>query len=197
VGARRVAFWGSDGHVDSVPLALALGDHALLAYGMNGAWLPRAHGYPLRALVPGLYGFKNVKWLRAVEVVEGDYLGHWQQRGWTQTAVIHTTARIDVVRPLAGRRLLVAGVAFGGARGVRRVDVRLGGGPWHPAVLHTPPLSGMTWVQWQVLLALPAAGGTATVEARATDGRGHLQEATARPSFPDGPTGLHSVTITL
>jgi len=197
-GARRVVFWATDGHVDSVPLEMATSEHALLAYGMNGSWLPRAHGFPLRALVPGLYGFKNVKWLSAVEVIGHDFLGHWQQRGWTQAATIHTTARIDTVRHLPDGRLLAAGVAFGGARGIASVRVRLNGGAWQPTRLHTPPLSPLSWVQWQTTLRLPPGyRGMATVTARATDGHGHPQEAASRQSYPDGAAGLHSVSVSI
>lgn len=100
---------------------------------------------------------------------------------------------------LTARRLLVAGVAFAGARGISRVDVRIANKAWQPAVLNAPALSTMTWVQWQVMLPIAhgQGGQTVAVEARATDGHGHPQESMMRATYPDGAAGLHSVTVTL
>ncbi|MGH9173380.1 MAG: molybdopterin-dependent oxidoreductase, partial [Vicinamibacterales bacterium] len=89
-GAVDVVLRGSNGYSDSIPLAKALEDTTLLAYGMNGTTLPRSHGFPCRLYVPGLYGEKHVKWLQEIELVEYDYLGFWQERGWTDIAIVNT-----------------------------------------------------------------------------------------------------------
>jgi DMSO/TMAO reductase YedYZ molybdopterin-dependent catalytic subunit len=189
--AGWVSFEAPDGHREQLPLERARDPLVLVAYGMNGAWLDPAHGFPVRLLATGLYGFRSVKWLSRIELLADPRPGHWEERNWT-AAAIHTTARVDVVQrgPDGG---LAAGVAFAGVRGVSAVEARVNGGPWRPARLHTPPLSGAMWVQWRVNLDLPS--GEARVEARAVDGRGVPQDETARGQFPNGATGLHGVVL--
>lgn len=191
--ARRVVFYAPDEHSDSLPIELARQEDVLIALGMNGEYLTRAHGFPARLLVPGIYGFKSVKWLQRIELIGGDYQGHWQRRGWTLDASVHTVARIDVARREDGR-LLVAGVAYTGRRGVSAVELRANGGPWQPADLHAPPLSGLTWVQWRGWLN-PAGPGSLRIEARAFDAAGQPQDEPARDPFPDGASGLHAVQL--
>jgi DMSO/TMAO reductase YedYZ molybdopterin-dependent catalytic subunit len=192
-GALKIAFRAPDDHTDSLPVALAMQDEVLLAYGMNGSTLSYDHGYPLRLHVPGIYGFKNVKWLTQIEVTTENYQGHWQQRGWTDDATIHTTSRIDVIRPEDGK-LLLAGIALAGTRGISQVEVRREGDPsWTPAELHTPPLSGITWIQWRAWL--PFIPGEGRYQVRATDGTGAPQSEKYKLQFPDGAEGLHSVYV--
>lgn len=195
-GAAHLRFRAPDGHREGAGVAEALQSGALVAYAMNGEWLSAAHGAPARLLLPGLYGFRSVKWLIGITVLPGPEAGHWEARGWTARA-IHPTARVDLVRvddgPGAG--LLTAGIAFAGRRGVGAVDVRVNGGPWQPAELHTPPLGEATWVQWRA--RLPLAGGEVRVEARASDGRGQPQDEARRGQFPSGATGLHGLTVRL
>src|SRR5436190_9008737 len=187
---------GTDGHEESVPLDLALRPENLVAYAMNGDLLTRLHGHPARTLIPGLYGFKQVKWLSRVELAPDSYRGCWPQRGWTDDATIRTTARVDLARRESGR-LLAAGMALAGRRSISAVEVRIveppqSASPWLPAELHVPPLSPMTWVQWRAWLPLPAAsGGDLWVEARAVDGEGTPQEAATNGPFPDGASGYH------
>ncbi|MBI3968778.1 MAG: lycopene cyclase domain-containing protein [Chloroflexi bacterium] len=188
----RVVFRAPDGHFDGVPLDLARGAEPMLAYAMNGRRLSRSHGFPARVLLPGVYGFKNVKWLDTIELLTAASPGYWQERGWTESAVVKTTARIDVARS-EGSGALVAGVAFAGARGIRSVQVRANGGGWHDAQLHQPPLSGLTWVQWR---ALVPERGDLTLEARAVDGAGQPQSPEERGSYPDGASGYHRVRVT-
>ena len=207
--AAWVSFEAPDGHREQLPLTRALDPFVLVAYGMNGAWLTPEHGFPARLLATGLYGFRSVKWLTRIELLDRPRAGHWEERGWT-AADVHTTARVDLVER-DGNGLLAAGVAFAGRRGVSRVEARVNGGPWQQADLHVPPLSEAMWVQWRA--RLPLAGGEtvgtvdgkaggevdgeAIVETRAVDGMGSPQDETARGQFPNGATGLHGLTVRL
>jgi DMSO/TMAO reductase YedYZ molybdopterin-dependent catalytic subunit len=191
--AQGLRLHAPDGYDEVVPLAEALAGGALLAYGMNGESLPRRHGGPVRALVPGYFGFKHVKWLQGLTVTPRVTPGYWASRGWTAGRV-HSVARIDVCRPASGG-LLVAGVAFTGTRGVSAVQARLDGGSWQEARLNVPPLSPSSWVQWRVDLV--AAPGQHVVQARVLDGAGVAQESRVSPVYPDGATGLDSVRIDL
>ena len=188
--AQTVVFHSPDGHSDSADLARALADDTLIAYAMNGRALTREHGFPARLLVPGLYGFKHVKWLDRIELIAGQYTGHWQELGWTRTARVKTMARIDALRR-DGERLVAAGVAYAGDRGVSAVEVRADDGPWLDARLHVPPLSGLAWVQWRA--ELPA--GTQRVAVRSIDGLGVPQDERPQGQFPDGAQGLHQRSV--
>jgi DMSO/TMAO reductase YedYZ molybdopterin-dependent catalytic subunit len=184
----EVAFIGAEGHSDSLPLEGAFQDDVLIAYGMNGRTLDRDHGFPARLLVPGYYGFKNVKWLTEIRFVTGPYSGTWPSKGWAKEAVVKTMSRIDLVKPGSGGAL-VAGIAYAGRRGVRSVEVRVNGSEWMAAEMHEPPLSALTWVQWKKNLR---ATGRIATEARATDHQGGVQSEIKRSQFPDGATGLHA-----
>jgi DMSO/TMAO reductase YedYZ molybdopterin-dependent catalytic subunit len=201
-GPRPGAGWfvcrGLDGHFEDLPLAVAVAPDTLVAYALNGELLDRRHGFPARLIVPGRYGFKNVKWLTAIEVVGREVSGHWPSRGWTREAPMQTSARVDLVRR-AGDGLVAAGVALAGARSVAQVEARVVSqqgvpGGWIAADLHAPPLGLASWVQWRARLPLPTAPG-ARVEARAVDGLGRPQSLDARSSFPDGATGLHGLEV--
>jgi DMSO/TMAO reductase YedYZ molybdopterin-dependent catalytic subunit len=186
---------GSNGYSDSIPLAKALEPTTLLAYGMNGTTLPRSHGFPCRLYVPGLYGEKNVKWLQEIELSASDYLGYWQERGWTDIAVINIVSIIDMPR---GTVLIdtdtvpIGGIAFAGNRGVGAVQVRIDDGDWRDAALedNDPPLIWQRWrLDWQ------PDRGNHRISVRAIDGDGVPQVETERPPHPDGMTGLHTVSV--
>jgi DMSO/TMAO reductase YedYZ molybdopterin-dependent catalytic subunit len=170
---------------------------SLLAYDMNGALLNGTHGAPLRLVVPGIYGMKNVKWITKLEVVAIDYKGYWQRRGWDDRAEYQTMSRIDVARASrAGEPATIAGIAFAGDRGIARVEVSTdGGATWRDAELRAP-LSPNAWVLWRLEWTPPAAG-TFTVVVRATDGRGDVQTKREAPPIPSGSTGWHSVALTV
>lgn len=198
-GAVDVILRAADDYSDSIPIAKAMDTGTVLAYEMNGAVLPREHGFPARLLVPDIYGMKNVKWVTRIEVVEYDYLGYWQERGWGDSAVMHTTSRIDFPKPrsaLTPGANYVGGIALAGARGIRKVEVSTDGGrTWEPAIMK-PPLGPYTWVLWLYEWTLPA-GATAgsRVVVRATDGTGTVQIAELHDEIPDGATGLHAITV--
>lgn len=197
-GARQLILRARDGYTDSFPLTAALRDGTILAYEMNGRPLEPRHGFPLRALVMGLYGFKNVKWLSELEVADSDYKGYWPARGWTDTAIYKTSSRIDAPPPGAvltrGARTWIAGVAFGGDRGIRGVEISVDEGTtWRPARLKSA-MGDHTWVLWAFEWT-PAATGPATLMVRAIDGTGALQPIGPKPPLPDGVEGLHAVSV--
>ncbi len=194
--AIKVVFSAADGYTDSLPLARALSPANLLAHTMNGEPLAAAHGRPARLLIPGIYGMKNVKWLTKIELVSANYLGYWQQRGWSDDAFINTMSRIDV--PLDNGQIkpgpvTLAGIAFGGDKGISKVEVSVDGGKtWLPATLK-PPLGDYTWRLWR--LDWNAASGNYTIVVRATNGAGEVQTATVTDTLPNGATGWHTVSV--
>lgn len=196
-GAYKVVFTCADDYTDSIRFEKAMHPDTLLAYEMNGAPLAPQHGYPARLLVPGIYGMKNVKWLQKIEVVEHDYRGFWQQRGWSDEAIIKTMSRIDTVaRSVVSKvePLLIGGIAFAGDRGIRRVEFTVDGGQtWQEAQLK-PPLGPYTWVLWFAAWT-PPAPGQYTIRVRATDGQGELQPAVVAEPLPDGASGWHTVAL--
>jgi DMSO/TMAO reductase YedYZ molybdopterin-dependent catalytic subunit len=181
---RDVVLHAADGYTDSIPLERAMHPLCLLAYEMNGAALTTAHGFPLRLIVPGIYGMKNVKWITRIELRGDDYSGFWQQRGWDDAAPYQLMSRIDVAK--AG---VIAGIAFGGDRGVSAVEVKIGDQDWRQATLREP-LSPLAWVIWHV----EADANRQTVLVRMIDGNGRMQVAQPAQPFPRGSTGLHRVT---
>lgn len=191
-GALEVVFRAIGGYSDSLPLADALRPVTLIAVGMNGQTLPRAHGYPARLLAPGYYGMKQPKWLESIEVVDEPYLGYWEQRGWVKAAIVKTWSRVDGVdRPDDGT-WTVAGVAYAGDRRVERVEVSVDdGASWREAELEPPP-SGLTWARWR--LAFDPADAT-VILVRATDGDGEVQIETPTDPHPSGATGYDAVTL--
>ena len=151
-GIRKVVFHAEDGYTDSIPLDAALRPDAILAYEMNGEPLTKAHGYPARLLIPGIYGMKNVKWINRIELVDYDFKGYWMERGWSDVATYQTSTRIDTPQSRAqikAGQVSLAGVTFaGGVRGIERVEVSLdNGASWEPAVLK-PALSQNAWNLW-------------------------------------------------
>jgi hypothetical protein len=165
---------------------------------MNGVPLPQGHGFPARLLVPGIYGMKHVKWITRIEVVNTDFQGYWQQRGWSDPAPIRLTSRIDT--PLIGSTLpankptYIAGVAFSGNKGISEVDVSLDAGQsWQRATLKRP-LSALTWVLWE--LPWQPAPGTYTIVVRAIDLEGNVQDPHVEPPLPDGSSGYHTIEVT-
>lgn len=197
-GATKVVFHAADDYTDSIHLTKALEPTTLLAVRMNGATLPQEHGFPVRMLVPGIYGMKHCKWITRIEVVNYDFQGYWQQRAWSDPAPVRMTARIDT--PLTGsnvaanRITYIAGVAFSGNKGISEVDVSTDlGQTWQRATLKQP-LSNLTWVLWELVWQPPKAG-TYTVIARAIDLEGNVQNPNEEPPLPNGSSGYHNITV--
>ena len=195
--AYDVVLTSVDGYVDSFPIAKAMEPETVLAYLMNGNTLPQDHGFPVRVLVPNIYGMKNVKWLRQIEVATFDKLGYWQEQGWSDGAVVNTGTRIDVpARTLRwdGGEVTIAGIAFAGSRGVTKVELSFDGArTWQAATLEAAA-GPLTWRRWSVRWTPPGAGSH-TLQARATDGRGDTETPVQRQPFPNGATGYHTITV--
>jgi DMSO/TMAO reductase YedYZ molybdopterin-dependent catalytic subunit len=199
-GADQVLARSVDGMTIGTPTAALLdGREPLLCVGMNGEPLPVEHGFPVRMLTPGLYGYVGAcKWLRDLEATTfADVDAYWVERGWVPQGTVKTASRIDRPAPftrLEAVTVPVAGVAWAQGRGIRAVEVQVDGGPWEPATLLPVP-SVDTWVQWRYDWA--ATPGSHTLVVRATDGTGAVQpEARATP-FPDGATGWHTITVSV
>ncbi|MDA0798616.1 MAG: molybdopterin-dependent oxidoreductase [Chloroflexi bacterium] len=194
---ERVGFWAADGYFDSFPYEIAMRDEVIVAYQMNGERLPAEHGFPARIIVPGLYGMENVKWLVKMEPVEDSFRGFWQRRGWQDTAIIKTMSRIDTPAnrgKVPVDQIEVAGVAFAGKRGIKRVEVSVDDGEtWRDAKFDAP-LSPFTWVIWR--LDWPdAMPSEPHIVVRATDGTGATQTEKKQGNQPSGPTGYHRVRV--
>ncbi|WP_408959739.1 molybdopterin-dependent oxidoreductase [Natrinema sp. 74] len=186
-----VVLHGADGYYNEFPLeALWPG---LLAYRMNGRSLPRAHGAPVRALVPGHWGEINVKWLTEIEVREEETMGYWEHRGWHGTGPVHTVAKLWQTNHLGSGRFEVAGHAYAGTRGIGAVEVSTDGGDtWDDAELSEPLPGDDVWRQWRYEYG---AAGSHEVIVRARDADGTLQIPETDGPKPDGATGWVSETV--
>ena len=198
-GAYDVVFTSVDGYTDSIPIAKAMEDRTLVAYLMNGKTVPQDHGYPARMLVPNIYGMKNVKWVRTIEVVDYDFLGYWMQQGWSDSAIVNTNSRIDVpgrnVR-WSGGEIVVGGIAFAGSRGISKVEVSDDGGKtWQSATIETP-LGPLSWRRW-TLRWTPPGTGSFKFAVRSTDGAGNTETPVPRDPYPNGSTGYDIADVTI
>ncbi|MFJ9625979.1 molybdopterin-dependent oxidoreductase [Streptomyces sp. NPDC101181] len=175
------------------------GRDAMLALGMNGEPLPFVNGFPVRMLVPGLYGYVSAcKWIEDIELTTfDDYDAYWVKRKWAREAPIKTQSRIDTPKPF-GRpeagTVMVAGVAWAQHRGIEKVEIRVDEGPWRPVQL-AEQATVDTWRQWTYPWKATPGGHTLTV--RATDGTGETQTEKRTKTVPDGASGWHSVVVTV
>lgn len=198
--ADQLLLTSADGYSFGAPTAVVMdGRDALLAIGMNRVPLPIEHGFPVRSIVPGLYGYVSAcKWLVDIEATTfARRQGYWVRGGWAPDPVIQLSSRIDTPHAgqavRAGAPIAIAGVAWDQHVGISAVQVQIGAGPWQTARLATVP-STDTWRQW-VLPWTPASPGSYRLRARATDARGRPQDARVRAAFPAGATGLHAITV--
>jgi DMSO/TMAO reductase YedYZ molybdopterin-dependent catalytic subunit len=198
--ATWVGFKARDGYSESLPMSLVTGaPEILLAYELDGAPLPKAHGYPARILIPGHYGMKGPKWLDSIDLVNHEAGGYWEQQGWDHNAVIKTTARFDI--PHRGDivkrgTIALAGVAFAGTRGISKVEYSVDNGARWTQAPFDAPLSPLTWVIWRASWT-PTAGGSYTLKVRATDATGKLQDKTETGSYPSGASGYHTIRLSV
>ncbi len=209
-GAKYIAFRCSDGYDVGIPLENGLADGTILAYNMNLAPLTSAHGFPVRAIVPGLYGMMNPKWITEIEIVDKVYEGYWQRNGWTNNADVHTGSSIvipgqapirhrfrkldETPNIVPGEKVPIAGIAFGGDRGISKVEVSVDGGTTWKSALIKDPLSKYTWVLWTAGFT-PTGKENYKIIVRATDKAGQVQTADINQPFPDGATGYQSVSV--
>ena len=145
--ARYLFIKSGDGFYETVDLDLIAADsRIMLAYDWDGHPLPIDHGFPLRIWLPDRFGMKQPRWITEIMVVEDYTEGYWVERGWDEVARVKATSVIDTIAQDAtyesdGKTMVpVGGIAFGGARGISKVEVRVDGGPWREAHAPVPPL---------------------------------------------------------
>ncbi len=200
-GADQVLSTSLDGWTAGSPTDVIMepGRGALIAVGMNGEALPAEHGFPVRLVVPGLYGFLSAtKWLDDIELTTfAEDQGYWLQRGWGQFAPIKTQSRIDFPKGLAqvpAGTVTIAGIAWSQPDGISRVEVRMDRGPWQDAELAIG-VNDSTWRMWRTDFELTP--GSHTVQTRATDGNGVTQTEERTNPIPDGASGWPATIFTV
>ena len=198
-GADQIVSRSIDGFTVGTPTSVVMdGRDAMLAVAMNGQPLPLEHGFPVRMIVPGLYGYVSAtKWLVDIELTTfASYDAYWARRGWAQQAPIKTESRIDLPKPGAtvpAGPATVAGIAWAQHRGISRVEVSVDGA-WQPARLAAQDTID-TWRQW--VYDWDATPGQHTLAVRATDRTGATQTATPADPVPNGATGDHTISVTV
>ncbi|WP_083751129.1 molybdopterin-dependent oxidoreductase [Kribbella sp. ALI-6-A] len=194
--ADAIKSTSKDGFTAGTPISTLTDDRqSMLAFAMNGQPLPLEHGFPVRIVVPGLYGYVSAtKWLTDIEVTRFDqFEAYWTPRGWSERGPIKLSSRIDVPRSKAPTgQVTVAGVAWDQHVGVSKVEVRVDGGAWQEATLAADP-STDTWRQWHWTWNAPR--GNHVLQVRAFDAKGNPQIESQAPPAPNGSTGLHSVDV--
>ena len=206
---KYVVFRCADGYDVGVPIEKSQMEGAILAYEMNYAPLTAKHGFPVRAIVPGLYGMMNPKWLTEIELVDTVYQGYWQRLGWSNIAQDNAGSSIlipgqaparqrfrtldETVDSSYGGKVPIAGIAFAGTRGISKVEVSTDGGTTWKTAQIKDPLSKYTWVLWTAGY-IPPNQENYKIVVRATDKSGKTQTTDMNPPFPNGATGFHTIT---
>lgn len=199
-GADQLVARSVEGMTIGTPVSTVLdGRDAMLVVGMNGEPLPLTHGFPVRMLTPGLFGYAGAcKWLNELELTTFDkFDAYWVERGWAAEGPVKTASRIDKPQPfaqIAAGPVTVAGVAWAQHRGIKAVEVRVDSGDWVKAEMLPVPSSD-TWVQWRY--SWKATAGPHSLSVRATDGTGAVQPEQRATPFPSGATGWHTVAATV
>jgi DMSO/TMAO reductase YedYZ molybdopterin-dependent catalytic subunit len=189
-----------DGWTSGFRTSLALdGREALVAFGLNGSELPVKHGYPVRLVVPGVYGYVSAtKWLQEIELTNWDFDAYWIQRTWAKEGPIKTHSRIDTVKDganLAAGTIQIGGVAWAPHKGIDRVEVSTDSGEsWDEARLATQ-IDKDTWRHY--MYDWDAGSGEYTIQVRATDGEGQTQTSKKAAPHPSGASGYHTVSVTV
>ncbi len=198
--ADAVLSTSDDDWTCGTPLGALTDDrNAMFAIAMNGEPLTPEHGFPVRMVVPGLYGYVSAtKWVVDLEVTRfDDFSAFWTDRGWSPQGPVKTESRIDV--PRSGARVNAGDVAVGGVAwaqhtGVESVEVRVDDGEWARAVLGTDPTTD-SWRQWKYVWS--ATSGKHQIQVRATDRSGYTQTGDLANVVPDGATGWHTIDVTV
>jgi DMSO/TMAO reductase YedYZ molybdopterin-dependent catalytic subunit len=200
-GSDMVLSRSIDGYTASTPLsAVTSADvDAILAVGMNGEPLPLEHGFPVRMVVPGLYGYVSAtKWVTQLTVTTfAQDEAYWTPRGYSAEAPIKFSSRIDTPRsgsPITAGRTPIAGMAWAQTVGIERVEVSIDDGPWQDATL-SAPINDDTWVQW--FFDWDAQPGLHYVAVRAVNRNGDVQIEERAPIAPNGSSGWQRVLVTV
>jgi DMSO/TMAO reductase YedYZ molybdopterin-dependent catalytic subunit len=187
-----------DGMTLSTPLAVATdGRDAMLAVGMNGEALPREHGFPVRMVVPGLYGFVSAcKWITSMTLTTYDaQQAYWTERGWATDAQVKVASRIDTPKSfeeIDAGDTFIGGIAWAQHRGIGGVEVQIDGGEWQRAELG--PSAGIDyWRQWY--LPWVARQGEHALMVRAITEDGDVQSPSKAMPFPDGASGYQRILV--
>src|SRR5665213_1515538 len=169
-----------------------------LAYDMDGEPLTRIHGFPLRVLMPGIYGMKTPKWLTRIELVDKSHLGYWEWMGWSNDGERQLQSVITDPHKstqIAGQSFVVTGWAIANSAGVSKVEISTdGGATWNLCTIFSNPMPSQVWAFWRYVWANPASGKH-EIQVRATDGNGKLQTSSKSGEWPDGATGYHTVEV--
>jgi DMSO/TMAO reductase YedYZ molybdopterin-dependent catalytic subunit len=198
--SRQLVGRSVDGFTTGFKTDIALdGRNALVAFGLNGSELPIKHGYPVRLVIPGLYGYVSAtKWLTEIELTNWNFDAYWIQRTWTKEGPVKTQSRIDTVNDgdnLSPGKNPIGGIAWAPHRGIEKVEVSTDGGEtWNTAHL-AKQLAEDTWRQY--VYDWNARPGDYTIQVRATDGNGETQTASKAPPHPSGATGYHTINVTV
>ena len=193
---KSVMFEGLDDFYSSVSVERATDDYAFIAMKMNGVPLPGGHGFPARVILPDLYGMKQPRWLRRITLLrDGDTTSYWERRGWAGEIPVKSFSRLDPIRNVTTEtEIELSGVAFAGARGIRRVEISFDNGEhWQPCKLETPEKPHV-WSLWRYEWQRPSVGMQA-IQVRTVDGEGRVQTAERSRRFPDGATGYHKIEV--
>jgi len=196
--AQWMAVLSADEYTSALPIEAAMDPATLLVYEMNGEVLPREHGYPARLLVPGRYGMKNPKWVIGLRPMSREFLDWYGQRNWSKEGIVRTMTRIDSPapggKPSAGENML-SGIAYAGARGIKRVEYSSDGGDtWDDAEVLEPAPGQDAWVRWQGPFEF-VPGARVTLVARATDGNDAVQNEEFTLPEPNGGTGWPRIDV--
>ena len=197
-GADAVLQTSRDGWNCGTPLMALTDDrNAMLAIAMNGKPLPVQHGFPVRMVVPGLYGYVSAtKWLVDIEVTRFDKVdAFWTQRGWSEKGPVKTQSRIDVPRDGAAVRagsVRIGGSAWAQHTGIEKVEYQLDGADWQEADLGRVANLD-TWAQWAASVDVDA--GEHRLVVRATDRSGYTQTSVQTDVVPNGASGWDSISF--
>ena len=212
--SAAVLFHAADGFFETFPVSKANEPTTLVAWEMNGEPLPPRHGFPMRMIVPGIYGERNPKWVTRLEFLARDDprlkinrhglegVGFYTEQGWGPNIFVPTTSRIDA--PLVGgggfaepfkvgQKVEFRGMAFGGDKGISQVEVSTDGGQTYaPADLHQPGTK-ISWSLWRYEWTPAQPAEEVRVFVRAVNGEGERQIERFRDQVPHGALGLHWV----
>lgn len=201
--ATHARFYAADNYHTAVQLKYINQPGTLMVYEMDGAPLNQTHGFPLRIMMPGLYGQKMPRWITRIEFIDTDYIGYWEGNGYSNIATVNTNSQIkspsaDGSAPpvTVGSKVQIQGVAYAAPRLITKVEVQINGGEWMPAKL-TRGTTALVWTQWRFEWVPPAAGDY-TIAVRATDDAGFVQNQKDRNLFAgtyEGTSYIHEISV--